>query len=225
MIVCFEGINGAGKSTQMSIVQGLINNKYPGRRVTALLDPGVYQSHPAFVRIRPLAVDEVWQHRMTRPFLFAAARCELIHEARAASDAGHIVLLDRFVLSYYAYQYGDFAQGGGSDELSADALSTMQSIVRMSDSFTPDLTILLDVPPLLAMHRVRDIGRFDVFERADIKDVEALRSRYLRMAFMDLVGVGPVRVIATDDCHHRAEVGNMVWKEMVSALGSGFARA
>lgn len=112
----FEGIDGAGKSTQAALLAEALEAR--GHAVTRVRDPG---GTPLSDRIRALLLDpESPVAPATELCLYAAARAQLVHDViRPALDAGRVVISDRFTWSTRAYQ----GAGRGLDATALDAVA------------------------------------------------------------------------------------------------------
>lgn len=150
-----EGPEGAGKST---LLRALAE-----RYRSAGLDPVLVREPggtPAAERIREVLLDPSHPiEPISELFLFLAARGDLVARViRPALAAGRPVLADRFQLSTEAYQCG----GRGLDrELFRGANRAA------TGGLEPDLTLVLDLPPELGFHRIRQAGQgLDRIERA-----------------------------------------------------------
>jgi dTMP kinase len=112
----FEGIDGAGKSTQVALLAASLEAR--GYEVTRVRDPG---GTPLSDRIRALLLDpENPVAPSTELCLYAAARAQLVHEViRPALEAGRVVISDRFTWSTRAYQ----GAGRGLDVGHIDAVA------------------------------------------------------------------------------------------------------
>jgi dTMP kinase len=139
--IVLEGPEGSGKSTLMgplvermkqSHVDPVVVREPGSTRAAeiarqALLDP----EHP----VGPLA----------ELFLYLAARADLVQTIiRPALEAGRVVLSDRFALSTEAYQM----VGRGLDPALVRAGNR-----AATQGITPDLTLILDLPPELGQAR------------------------------------------------------------------------
>lgn len=166
--VTLEGIDGAGKSTQVRLLREYLRAlaiphtflREPGSTAlgeairSVLLDPGG--------DILPLA--EV--------FLYAAARAQLVErEILPALRAGRLVLCDRYADSTLAYQ-------GFGARVDLDRLRTVNQIA--TGGLTPDLTILFDLEPTRA--QARRAGAGDRMERKDDEFHARVRAGYLSLA-------------------------------------------
>ncbi len=109
LFVSFEGIDGAGKTTQIGKLVAFLEQR--GRSVRVFREPGGTELGER-VRELLLAGDDVvpW----AEVSLFAAARAQLVvKEIRPALKAGSDVICDRYLDSSVAYQ--GLARGLGED--------------------------------------------------------------------------------------------------------------
>ena len=109
-LIAFEGVEGAGKSTQLELLRRALEGRSP--EVVVTREPG---GTPAGERIRALLLDpQLELHPRAEALLFAAARAELVEAViRPALERGAVVLCDRYLDSSLAYQ-GE-ARGLGRD--------------------------------------------------------------------------------------------------------------
>ena len=144
--VVFEGIDGSGKTTQARLAADLL--RASGRVVVETREPG---GTVLGERLREVLLDSA-TGVLAGPAevaLFAAARAQLVAEVIAPARArGDWVVCDRFLASSLAYQ--GVGRGLGMRAVrDANALAV--------DGCTPDLTIVVDVPP--DMNRNRAVSR------------------------------------------------------------------
>ena len=153
-LVVFEGVEGAGKSTQLAALAArLMRAGVPCR---AWREPG---GTPAGDRIRDMLLDPaVTMDARTEALLFMASRAELVaREVRPALASGAVVLLDRFFLSTYAYQVA----GRGLPE--AEIVAANRAATA---GLVPDLTILISVPAPVGLARAATRSEADRMERS-----------------------------------------------------------
>ena len=169
-LVVFEGVEGAGKSTQLERLRARFERA--GVSCAAFREPG---GTPLgnWIRDGVLAKDWAIDPRC-EALLFMASRAQLVAtEVRPALGAGGLVLLDRFFLSTYAYQAE--ARGlGDADVRSANALAT--------GGLVPDLTILLELPARLGLSRAEHRGPKDRIERAGPHFLQAVAEAFSTFA-------------------------------------------
>jgi dTMP kinase len=153
-LIVFEGVEGAGKSTQLERLGGhLARAGVPHR---ACREPGGTALGDA---IRGLLLDPASTiSARAEALLFMASRAELVsRELKPALESGTIVLLDRFFLSTYAYQIA--GRGLAEREVrSANAMAT--------DGLVPDLTILLTLSADVGLARAARRSASDRIERS-----------------------------------------------------------
>lgn len=184
-LISFEGLDGAGKTTQMELLarwldttqQAYIRTREPGgtalgNEIRQLL------FHRPDLTLTPLA----------EAFLFQADRAQ--HFATVilpALAAGKIVITDRCLDSSIAYQ--GVARGVG------DALVEQLSLIA-TQGHVPDLTILLDLDPAKVYERTDHSGQRQQRSRFDAES-EQFHQR-LRDAFLLLARTYPERIKRID---------------------------
>ncbi len=101
MLITFEGIDGAGKSTQIKKLAGYLGSQQ--REVLVLREPGGTE---VAEKIRSILLESKGEiSPIGELLLFSASRAELVQEViQPALAAGKIVILDRFFDSTTAYQ-------------------------------------------------------------------------------------------------------------------------
>lgn len=151
-LIVFEGIEGAGKTTQLTRL--VARMAAAGVPYSSYREPGGTALGDA---IRGLLLDPTREiSPRAEALLFMASRAELV-ERMLLPDlaAGRVVLLDRFTLSTYAYQVG----GRGLDEREVRAAN-----VTATGGLVPDLTILLRVQRETGLDRALRRGTPDRME-------------------------------------------------------------
>ena len=154
-LVVFEGGEGAGKSTQLRRLSARL--RAAGIAHALFREPG---GTPAGDRIRELLLHvDAPLAPATEAALFIASRAELVATAvKPTLGRGQHVLLDRFLLSTYAYQV--HGRGLPEDEVrAANRLATA--------GLVPDLTVMLQLPAATGLGRAGSRGGADRMERAD----------------------------------------------------------
>jgi dTMP kinase len=143
MFIVLDGIDGAGKSTQIDMLRRWLEQQ--GFRVTSLRDPGSTALGEA-VREILLHREEIPISPSAEMLLYMAARAQLVNEQiRPALAADRIVISDRYLLANVVYQGCE----GGVD---LEHLWTVGEIA--TQGIQPDITILLDLPVATAMARI-----------------------------------------------------------------------
>jgi dTMP kinase len=141
MLITFEGIDGAGKSTQITKLIGWLESK--GIETISLREPGGTDTAEKIRRILLDSSGEITP--LGELLLFSASRAELVQQVIIpALESGKTVILDRFYDSTTAYQ----GYGRGLD------LEMLRSIISISTcGIVPDVTVFLDLDPETALRR------------------------------------------------------------------------
>ncbi len=188
-LISFEGLDGAGKSTQMSMLARWLESKHVPFLQTR--EPG---GTPLGNEIRQLLLNrsELAIEPLAEAFLFQADRAQ--HFATLVIPAlqeGKLVLTDRCFDASIAYQ--GFARG--LDVVLIENLSLLAT-----QGYKPDLTILLDLDPTQVSHRTdttQDLkGIREERTRFDA-EVETFHQR-VREGFLSLARAHPERIKVID---------------------------
>lgn len=168
IFIAFEGGEGSGKSTQTQIIKTWFEKK--GRAVVLTRQPGGTDLGKQLRHILlDLSSKEVAP--ITEALLFAADRAEHMYRViRPALTKGEVVICDRYVDSFIAYEKG----GRQLDAQEIDRLSHWAT-----DSLAPDLTVLLDIPPKSGLSRSGDLDRM---EMQPVEFHERVRATFLELA-------------------------------------------
>ena len=215
VFIAFEGGEGAGKSTQAGILHDVLRQK--GYCAELLREPG---STDLGDYLREYLIGERPVSSLAELLLFEAARAQLITERISPLlDAGAVVITDRFAGSTVAYQ----GYGRGLD---------LGRIAWLNDLATgeryPDLTILLDVDPLIGLERANSrllqlalpLGDApDRFEDETLAFHDRVRRGFLKQAEADCA---PWQVI--DGSRPIDEVAASVWRMVCPLLTATIAR-
>ncbi|MDD2991304.1 MAG: dTMP kinase [Zoogloea sp.] len=178
--ITFEGIDGAGKSSQIAAAVALIQSR--GIPVVQTREPG---GTPLGEKLRELLLHEPMHLETEALLMFAARREHLAARIEPALSSGAWVVSDRFTDATYAYQVG----GRGLDEKRFAALERW-----VHPHLQPDLTVIFDLDPQVAASRLAGTGNApDRFEREQADFFERVRNAYLRRAAAD-----PARVKVID---------------------------
>jgi dTMP kinase len=180
--ITFEGIEGVGKSTNISRLVDAI--EAAGHDVLVTREPG---GTPMAERIRDLVAshgDEAMPDVAELLLVFAARALHVNNVIRPALEAGTWVVCDRFTDSSRAYQGGGRGLPAGDIDLLAD---------WVHGDVSPDLTILLDAPVEIGMERAGKRSDPDRFESEQSEFFERARQTYLQLAESD-----PARFVVVD---------------------------
>lgn len=169
--VCFEGGEGAGKSTQSRRLRDWLVER--GHEVLLTFEPG---DTAVGRELRRIVLDPATgdlSHR-TEALLYAADKAEHVDTVvLPALEAGRVVVTDRYVDSTLAYQ------GAGRDLVPEE----LEHVARWATGdLRPHLTVLLDLEPQAGL------GRFverDRIEGESLEFHQRVRQRFLALAEAD----------------------------------------
>lgn len=181
MFITFEGIEGAGKSTQIALVESWLRGL--GLDVAVTRQPG---GCALGLELRRILLDARNTHldSTAELFLYLADRAQHVAEViRPALAAGKTVLCDRYHDSTVAYQ--GFGRGLDVERLIALGQTATGGLV-------PDMTVLLDLPVAEGLARARGRnhatgasqaeGRFEALE---IDFHQRVRDGFLALAYRE----------------------------------------
>lgn len=188
----FEGIDGAGKSTQAGLLLSHLLRQ--GYEVEVYREPGgtFLGESVRELLLNPANID---LEPSTETLLYASARAQLVAaKIRPALAAGRIVINDRFGDSTLAYQ--GFGRG-----LNLDLLYRVNYLA--TGDLRPHLTFLLDISPELAKTRLK--GDIDRLEQETIPFFRRVREGYLLLAEKQ-----PDSYLVLDACCSKEEIHRQV---------------
>jgi dTMP kinase len=166
--ITIDGVEGAGKSTQIELICSYLHRK--GIEVVRTREPGGTDIGEK-IRSVLLDVDNNEMHSDTELLLMFSSRNELIqNKIIPALNDGKWVVSDRFTDASFAYQ-------GGGRMLSLDRIAKLENWVL--GSFKPDLTFLLDISVEIGMTRVEARNAKDRIEQEERAFFERVRSVFI----------------------------------------------
>lgn len=143
--ITIEGIDGAGKSTTISMIEDFLKSK--GESVLITREPGGTVLGEKLREINKV----VKMDPLTETLLLFTARSEhVIEKIKPALDNDTWVICDRFTDSTVAYQ----SAGKGLPEWEIRALETL-----VQKDIKPSLTFILDLPLAVARKRLDSTGK------------------------------------------------------------------
>ena len=166
--ITFEGIDGAGKSTHLGYLAGLLTVR--GKTVITTREPGGTALGEA---LRDLLLHRKMHLETEALLMFGARREHLAQVIEPALERGDWVISDRFTDATFAYQ-------GGGRKLDLHKLSVLEQWVH--PQLQPDITLLFDVPLDVARSRLAASRQLDKFEQEKSDFFAATRAEYLRRA-------------------------------------------
>ena len=192
--VVFEGLDGAGTSTQLEMLQAALR-----RRRTTCLATCEPTDGPIGRLIRAVLRGELEVSGCTLALLFAADRSEHLHRpdgVLATLRAGGRVASDRYLFSSLVYQ---------STDCSADYVAAVNARFPL-----PRRLIFIDTPPEECQRRVAARGTRELFDRLPLQ--RRLRKRYLAV-IAQYAALG-VEVATVDGSGPRDAVFARIWSHL-----------
>ena len=179
LFVCFEGGEGAGKSTQSRLLHDWLVER--GETVVLTFEPGDTAVGKELRRIVLDPATGELSHR-TEALLYAADKAEHVDSVvLPALDRGEVVITDRYVDSKLAYQ-------GAGRTLD---VAEVEAVARWATgNLRPHLTVVLDLAPQTGL------GRFEERDRIEVQSLEF--HQRVRHGFLDLAAADPDHYLVLD---------------------------
>ena len=192
MLVVIEGLDGAGKSTQVKLLRAYLEEISPRLEYIHFprYDAPVYgELIGKFLRGGFGTIDRV--HPQLVALLYAEDRHAAVPRMQAVLHEGGTVLLDRYVYSNIAYQCAKVADPQGREDLREWILNTEYGAFGLP---RPDVNLFLDVPIGFVEQKLRNArqgadrsylaGHRDIHE-ADLAFQRKVRDVYVRQNAVD----------------------------------------
>ncbi len=205
VFVCFEGGEGAGKSTQSKRLASWLEQE--GYVAVLTFEPGDTEVGRQ-LRTIVLSPETGELADRTEALLYAADKAEHVDTVvQPALDRGEVVITDRYVDSMLAYQ------GAGR----ALVLDEVEQVARWAThDLRPHLTVVLDLEP------EHGFGRFEERDRMEGESLEfhrRVRAEFLRMAAAD-----PEHYLVLDARSDVEDIGAQVRAAVTPLLGQAARR-
>ena len=209
LFITMEGIEGSGKSTQIRRLAAKLTKL--GIPVEVSKEPG---GTPLCKEIRQLLLEphtsgETWSPKAELLLFYADRAQHLAEFVNPALEEGRMVLLDRFDDSTRAYQ--------GAQGISDAILDRIGEVVL--GRLKPNLTILLDMDPVVSLERVvvRNAAasgfRETRFDQEHLEFHRRVRSRFLAIAQKE-----PQRVVVVGAQEGPDAVEEAIWGRLTPLL-------
>jgi dTMP kinase len=200
LFVCFEGGEGAGKSTQSRLLHDWLVER--GETVLLTFEPG---DTSVGKELRRIVLDPATGDLSdrTEALLYAADKAEHVdHVVLPALRRGEVVITDRYVDSTLAYQ-------GAGRTLD---VAEVEAVARWATGdLRPHLTVVLDLEPEAGL------GRFDGRDRIEGQSLEF--HQRVRQGFLDLAAADPDHYVVLDARAPIAEIAAAIRARVEPMLG------
>ncbi len=207
-LIVFEGVEGAGKTTQMQqLIHWLPKNCLTIKNFVATREPGGTELGKALRRLLLEPGSEELVSNRAELLMYAADRSQHVETFLKPKLAmGTMVLCDRFTDSTIAYQgYGRGLNLDLIEQLNAIATGGLQS----------DLTFWLDIDVSKGLGRARARGECDRMEQADL----AFHQR-VQQGFSELTRQNPDRIMRINADRTEDEVAQEIQTILSSKLAA-----
>lgn len=218
MFIVLEGLDGAGKSSQLDLLSKQMAKG--GKKVRTLHFPRLDQKPygdmiASFLRGEYGTLDLV--HPRLAALLYALDRREAADDLRQTLAEGGTLLVDRYVLSNLAYQGAKIADAEEKAKL-ADWVETLEYIHHNIP--TPDLTLFLDAPLSFTLDKLsggrKGADRDYLKGKQDIHEASQALQKLVRQEFLALAKKRPSE-IAVVDCSDPDQESGMATSSTINS--------
>lgn len=200
--VVFEGIDGAGTSTQMR----LLAERDSGKKIAFTAEP---TERPTGKFLRQILAGKEKVAPQTAAYLFAADRAEHLWGQGGVVDQtnnGLTVVSDRYLFSNLAYQ------GVTCGE---DLPKTLNSPFPL-----PQLLFFFDISAQKSLERVEKRGETkEIYENEKFLNDTASRYRAIISQYKKLENSG-MRIVELDATLPKEKISDLIWKEILPIINS-----
>ena len=167
--ITLEGIEGSGKSTNLSIIKQILDDNQINHIVTR--EPG---GGPLGPNLREILLDKsnVISPTVEMLLMMADRKDHVDNVIKPNLKKGNWVISDRYLDSTIAYQ-------GGGRQLDVNLITFLSGELDLP---TPDLTLLFDLPVNEALERAKERSELDRFESEPEDFHNRIRDSYLEQA-------------------------------------------
>lgn len=201
MFITFEGVEGAGKTTQIGRLAERLRSACH-RNIVTTCEPG---DGPLGSELRRLALHPplgIAVDPRAELLIMLADRAQHVSQAvRPHLASGDIVICDRYADSSVAYQ----GYGRGLEVAEIERLNEFAT-----GGLKPNLTILLDLDPVVGLARQHDRS---VMEEQALPFHERVRAGFLAIAQTE-----PSRCVVVDSSGPSGSVHEEIWSAVISRI-------
>ena len=167
--ITLEGIEGSGKSTNLSFIKQILDDNQINYIVTR--EPG---GGPLGPSLREILLDKstVISPTVEMLLMMADRKDHVDNVIKPNLKKGNWVISDRYLDSTIAYQ-------GGGRQLDVNLINFLSAELDLP---TPDLTLLFDLPVNEALERAKERSELDRFESEPEDFHNRIRDSYLEQA-------------------------------------------
>ena len=167
--ITLEGIEGSGKSTSLDTISQSLETLNIEFIVTK--EPG---GGPLGKDLRKMLLDKKTSisSEVELLLMMADRKNHIENIVEPSLEKGIWVISDRYLDSSYAYQ-------GGGRQINVSKIDLLTELLKLP---IPDLTLLFDLSPEIALQRAKNRSELDRFESEPIDFHQRIREAYLTLA-------------------------------------------
>lgn len=167
--ITLEGIEGSGKSTSLDTISKSLESLNIEFIVTK--EPG---GGPLGKDLRKMLLDKKTSisSEVELLLMMADRKNHIENIVEPSLEKGIWVISDRYLDSSYAYQ-------GGGRQIEVSKIDLLTELLKLP---IPDLTLLFDLSPEIALQRAKNRSELDRFESEPIDFHQRIREAYLTLA-------------------------------------------
>jgi dTMP kinase len=167
--ITLEGIEGSGKSTSLDTISKSLENLNIEFIVTK--EPG---GGPLGKALRKMLLDKRTSisSEVELLLMMADRKNHIDNIVEPSLEKGIWVISDRYLDSSYAYQ-------GGGRQINVSKIDLLTELLKLP---IPDLTLLFDLSPEIALQRAKNRSELDRFESEPMDFHQRIREAYLKLA-------------------------------------------
>ena len=167
--ITLEGIEGSGKSTSLDTISKSLETHNIEFIVTK--EPG---GGPLGKDLRKMLLDKKTSisSEVELLLMMADRKNHIDNIVEPSLEKGIWVISDRYLDSSYAYQ-------GGGRQIDVSKIDLLTEILKLP---IPDLTLLFDLSPEIALQRAKNRSELDRFESEPMDFHQRIREAYLTLA-------------------------------------------
>ena len=198
--ITLEGIEGSGKSTSLDTISKILETLDIEFIITK--EPG---GGPLGKDLRKILLDKKTSisPEVELLLMMADRKNHIDNIVEPSLEKGVWVISDRYLDSSYAYQ-------GGGRQIDTSKIDLLTELLKLP---IPDLTILFDLSPEIALERAKNRSEPDRFESEPIDFHKRIREAYLNLATDNVE-----RYVVIDASKHIENVKDQVQKKVTQFI-------
>ncbi len=209
LFLTFEGLDGCGKTTQMSLLADRLREA--GERVVETVEPGGTAIGSQIRRILLDPANAALDARAEMLLYFAARAQNVTEILLPALERGEIVISDRWTDSTWAYQ-------GFGRNLGTTIVQDLDAIACRGRR--PDLTLWIDIDLETSLSRARSRNRDQAATDTRMDDQSRTFFERVLEGYRTLAEREPERVVRIDGSGDAETVADRVWRAFEAARSS-----